>query len=167
MTLTDLNRLYDYHYWARDRLLDGVTALSVEEFTRNLHSSFGSVRDTVAHICDAEHIWLSRWKGGPYPTGFQNPARMPDIAAARAEWASLETEMRALLGPLSEADLDRVIQYSDFKGAPRSFPLWQMAQHVVNHASYHRGQVTTLMRQLGAQPPKCEDVIAYYLELQG
>jgi uncharacterized damage-inducible protein DinB len=43
-------------------------------------------------------------------------------------------------------------------------PLWQMLQHVVNHATYHRGQVTTLLRQLGATPPKSQDLIAFYRE---
>ena len=43
--------------------------------------------------------------------------------------------------------------------------LWHMLQHVVNHATYHRGQVTTLLRQLGAAPPKSMDLIAYYREL--
>jgi uncharacterized damage-inducible protein DinB len=40
--------------------------------------------------------------------------------------------------------------------------VWQMVQHVVNHASYHRGQVTTMLRQIGAEPPKPMDLIAYY-----
>jgi uncharacterized damage-inducible protein DinB len=39
-----------------------------------------------------------------------------------------------------------------------------MLQHVVNHGSYHRGQVTTLLRQLGAPAPKSVDLIAFYRE---
>ncbi len=163
MTLTDLNRLFDYHYWARDRMLAAVAALPSEQFTRDLGNSFGSVRDTIAHLCDAEHIWLTRWKGGQ-PTGFQDPTRLPDIAAARAEWANLEREMRAFLQQTN--DVERVIEYKDFKGGARSNPFWQMAQHVVNHASYHRGQVTTMLRQLGATPPQFQDLIVYYRELQ-
>jgi uncharacterized damage-inducible protein DinB len=46
-------------------------------------------------------------------------------------------------------------------------PLWQMVQHVVNHGSYHRGQVTTMLRQLGSKPPKSLDMIAYYREAKG
>jgi uncharacterized damage-inducible protein DinB len=41
-------------------------------------------------------------------------------------------------------------------------PFWQMLQHLVNHGSYHRGQVTTMLRQIGASPPKPMDMIAYY-----
>ena len=47
-------------------------------------------------------------------------------------------------------------------GQPASSPFWPMLQHVVNHGSYHRGQVTMMLRQLGAQPPKSLDLIAFY-----
>ena len=50
--------------------------------------------------------------------------------------------------------------YKMLNGSPRS--VWQMVQHVVNHGSYHRGQVTTMLRQLGAAPAKSMDMIAYY-----
>jgi uncharacterized damage-inducible protein DinB len=163
MTLDDLTLLVDYNYWARDRLLDAVAELTPEQFTRDLGSSFGSVRDTIAHICDAEFIWLSRWQG-KQPTGFQNPDRMPDVVAARREWAGLEEQMRAFLQGLSRDDVQRVFLYKDFRGAERSNEFWEMLQHVVNHGSYHRGQVSTMIRQLGAQPPKYMDLIVFYRE---
>ena len=49
MNLQDLRTMLDYHYWARDRLLDALDALAPEQFTRDLGSSFKSIRDTVAH----------------------------------------------------------------------------------------------------------------------
>jgi uncharacterized damage-inducible protein DinB len=165
MTFDDLNNLLDYNDWARDRLLDAVSALSTEQFTRDLGSSFGSVRDTIAHICDTESIWLRRWKG-EQPLGFQRPDRIPDVAAARKEWAELERGMRAFLHELGPDGVERAIEYKDFRGAARSDVFWQMLQHVVNHGSYHRGQVTSMLRQLGAPPPKYMDLIVYYREKQ-
>ena len=163
MTFDELNSLIDYNYWARDRLLEAVAALTPEQFTRDMGNSFGSVRDTIAHICDAESIWLTRWKGGQ-PTGFQKADRIPDAAAARKEWAELERELREVLQKLGPEGVQRTIAYRDMRGAERSDVFWQMAQHVVNHGSYHRGQVTTMLRQLGAQPPKFMDLIVYYRE---
>jgi uncharacterized damage-inducible protein DinB len=55
-----------------------------------------------------------------------------------------------------------VIEYKLLSGQPGASPLWQMLQHVVNHGSYHRGQITTKLRQLGAQPAKSLDMIAFY-----
>ena len=163
MTFEEVNHLVDYNYWARDRLLDAVGGLTQEQFTQDMGNSFGSVRDTIAHICDAESIWLARWKGGQ-PTGFQKPDRIPDLAAARTEWAGLEREMRDVLQNLGPGGMERTIEYRDMRGAARADAFWQMLQHVVNHGSYHRGQVTTMLRQLGAAPPKYMDLIVYYRE---
>ncbi len=163
MTFEELRLLIDYHYWARDRVLDAVAALAPEQFTRPLGSSFSSVRDTIAHLCDAERIWIGRLKGEK-PQGFQKPERFPDVAAARKEWTELEHEMRALLERLGPEAVERAIEYHDLRGNAQSDALWQMLQHVVNHGTYHRGQITTMLRQLGAAPPKSMDLIAFYRE---
>jgi uncharacterized damage-inducible protein DinB len=52
---------------------------------------------------------------------------------------------------LAQADLDRVFEYKTLKFGVYRNPLWESMQHLVNHGTYHRGQVTTLLRQLGAQ----------------
>jgi uncharacterized damage-inducible protein DinB len=54
-----------------------------------------------------------------------------------------------------------VFEYKLMSGHPGKSPFGQMLAHVVNHGSYHRGQVTTLLRQLGAAPPKSTDMITY------
>jgi uncharacterized damage-inducible protein DinB len=65
---------------------------------------------------------------------------------------------------LGEQGIDKVFEYKLLSGQPGSSVFWQMLQHVVNHASYHRGQVTTMLRQLGGQPGKSMDMIAFYRE---
>lgn len=135
MIFEEITLLVDYNYWARDRLLEAVSALTQEQFTRDLGSSFGSVRDTIAHICDAESIWLRRWRG-EQPTGFQNADRMTDVAAARREWTELERGVRAVLQEPGAAGVERTMEYKDMRGAARSDVFWQMLQHVVNHGSY-------------------------------
>ena len=66
--------------------------------------------------------------------------------------------------PMTDDDLLRAKEYRLFSGAAGTSPMWQMVQHVVNHASYHRGQVTTMLRQAGARPPKSVDLITFYRE---
>jgi uncharacterized damage-inducible protein DinB len=46
---------------------------------------------------------------------------------------------------------------------PFAQPLWQCLQHVANHSTYHRGQITTMLRQLGAKPAGT-DLIGFYRE---
>jgi uncharacterized damage-inducible protein DinB len=161
MNLQDLRTLLDYHYWARDRLLDALDPLTPEQFNRDLGSSFRSIRETVVHIYAAEWAWHSRWQGQS-PTSLMTSDAFPDITAVRRAWTDHEQKMRAFLESLGEAGLTPVFEYKLLSGQSGSSPFWQMLQHVVNHASYHRGQVTTMLRQLGAPPAKAMDMIAYY-----
>ena len=163
MQLQDLRTLLNYHYWARDRVLDAVDPLPQEELTRDLRNSFGSIRDTLVHVYLAEWAWHLRWQG-------QTPQRpsldlFPDVASLRRAWLEHEAKVRAFAEALGEEGISRVFQYKLMSGSAGASPFWQMLQHVVNHATYHRGQVTTMLRQIGAPPPKSMDMIAFYREL--
>jgi len=166
VTCEDLRTLLDFHYWARDRMLDALEALTPEQFTRDLGSSFRSVRDTVAHIYGAEWVWHQRWRGAS-PAALLPADQFADVATIRRAWIGHERHVRALVDELGDAGVGRIMPYTLFSGVSSASPFWQMLQHVVNHASYHRGQVTTMLRQLGAPPAKSCDMIAFYRERGG
>ena len=161
MTFDNLRVLLDYHYWARDRALDAVEPLSPDQFTRDMGNSFRSIRDTLAHTYAAEWAWYSRWEGDS-PTALLPPDMFPDVPALRAAWAAQEVKTRAFLDALGDAGIDRTFDYKMMNGQPGASVFWHMLQHVVNHATYHRGQVTTMLRQLGVEPPKSTDLISFY-----
>jgi uncharacterized damage-inducible protein DinB len=163
MTLEDLLTLIEYHYWARDRMLEAVEPLTTEQYTRDVGNSFKSVRDTIAHTYLAEWVWYSRWIGSS-PVGFPGFEDFPDVATIRKAWKDQEQNIRLFLGTLGEANVERVFDYTLFNGNPGRSTFRQMLQHVVNHATYHRGQVTTMLRQLGAAPPGSQDMIVFYRE---
>jgi len=163
MTRGEAQTLIDYNYWARDRVMEAVLRLSPDQFTRDLGSSFKSVRDTVAHLHGAEWIWYSRWQGTS-PPALPPADRFPDATAAGRAWRELETQIRTFFDSIDDAGLMRVFEYKNAAGASFSSPLWQMLQHVVNHGSYHRGQLTTMIRQLDAQPPRGMDLITFFRE---
>ena len=160
MTSADLKTMIEYHYWARDRLLNAVETLSPDQFNKDLGSSFKSVRETMVHTYAAEWAWYSRWQGKSV-TALLTSEAFPDVPAIRRAWAELEQNVRRFIDDLGD-NVDRVFDYTLLSGAAGSTPFWQMLQHVVNHASYHRGQVTTMLRQLGAAPAKSMDMIAFY-----
>jgi len=166
MTLRDLQALLDFHYWARNRVLEAAQSLTPEQFVRPLGNSFESVRDTLAHTYGADWIWYSRWVGDS-PTGLPKADQFADLASLRTAWDAVEENTRALVSRLGESGIQRPIEYKAMDGRVFSEVFWRMAQHVVNHGSYHRGQVTTLLRQLGVPPPRSTDLIAYYRERQG
>ena len=164
MTQPELRVLVDYHYWARDRMLAAIDPLDLDQFTRDLGNSFRSVRDTLSHLQGAEWIWLSRFQGTS-PTTLLPHERFTDLGAVRAAWAETEVGLRALVDSLDETGLEQVIAYHLLNGQPGASRAWHIVQHLVNHGTYHRGQVTTMLRQLGAEPAKPMDLIAFYREL--
>ena len=98
-----------------------------------------------------------------------SPSAIPDakafdtFAALREHWRAQEAAFLAFVSGLTQQDLDRIIEYKTMKFGAYRNPLWQSMQHVVNHGTYHRGQVTTLLRQLGAQPI-LTDLMHFYRE---
>jgi len=164
VTHRDITTLLDYHYWARDRILAAAEALTPEQYLRELGSSFKSVRDTLAHTYAAEWAWHQRWHGTS-PTSAPDFTQWPDAASLRAVWLEIEQRVRSYIDGVGEAGLARIVEFKTLAGDPGALPLWQLVQHVVNHGSYHRGQVTTMIRQLGGVPPKSMDLVAYYRTL--
>jgi uncharacterized damage-inducible protein DinB len=161
MTPADFHLLFEYNAWANHRVVEACRPLESDRFTRDLGSSFASIRDTLAHILAAEQIWLSRWHG-------QSPSAMPaaatqDLASLSAGFARVDPEILAYVSGLAPADLERVLEYRNLSGKPMAEPLWQTLQHLANHGTYHRGQVITMLRQLGAKAVQT-DLILFYRE---
>jgi uncharacterized damage-inducible protein DinB len=145
-------------------MLAAVETLTPEQYIKDLGNSFKSVRDTVVHIYFAEWVWHARWMGNS-PLHALNPEDFPDVRAIRSAWAGHEVKMRSLLDGLADEGVDRVYEYKNLAAQDFKNVFWHMFQHVVNHATYHRGQVTTMMRQLGANPGKPQDLIAFHREI--
>ena len=162
MTRDYLLQLIDFHYWARDRVFAAVEPLSAELYARPMGNSFASIRDTLNHIYLAEWIWYTRWNGVS-PTEFPN-FELSDLVALRTHWTEMERNVRAYIDSAGADGLHQVIEYRLMSGKESAAPLWQMVAHVVNHATYHRGQVTTLLRQAGAAPAKSTDMITFFRE---
>jgi uncharacterized damage-inducible protein DinB len=150
MNKNDFEYLYDYNRWANARVLDAASKLTPDQFTKDLHSSHPSVRDTLVHLLAAEWIWLERWNGTSHKA-LLDPAEFPTVDAIRKRWSEVEAGYQKFIGELLEESLGEVITYTNTKGEQWTYPLAQMMQHVMNHSTYHRGQVTTMLRQLGAE----------------
>src|SRR5258708_25337234 len=149
MTYAELETLLDYHYWARDRMFDAMGQLAPNQWASPLESSFKSIRDTAVHIWSAEMVWCARWQGSS-PTRLQSSDAFANAHALRIAWQDLERNVRSVLRELGPEGTGRRFEYKTLAGQPQSSLFWQMLQHVVNHASYHRGQLTTMLRQVGA-----------------
>lgn len=151
MNPQEMTVLYEYNSWANLRQLEAAEKLSDEQFVKTLGSSFSSVRDTMVHIYGAEGIWLARFQGHS-PSTFPDTAEFLSVGSLRKKWREQDARLLEFVRGLRQEDLDRVMEYKTMNFGVYSNPMWQSLQHVVNHGSYHRGQITTLFRQLGAEP---------------
>jgi uncharacterized damage-inducible protein DinB len=105
---------------------------------------------------------LRRWRGDS-PTKLVAAAEYPTVASLRERFQAVDRERAAFLESLTESRLQQPFDYTDLAGNAMRLPLVQSMQHVVNHGTYHRGQVTTMLRQLGATPVST-DMSRFYLD---
>ena len=158
MTTDDIQLLYEYDRWANERVFQAVSALSEEQFTRDLGGSFRSVRDTLVHIIAGEWIWLAYWRAQSHRPALLaelrtqrdtlfNPAGFSNVAALQSKWAEVEKEQIAFVTSLTNESLEQMLP-----ARGTQLGLAHLMQHLVNHSTYHRGQIALMMRQLGAEP---------------
>jgi uncharacterized damage-inducible protein DinB len=158
MTTTDIHLLYEYDRWANNRVLQAVSALSAEQFTRDLGGSFRSVRDALVHIIGGEWIWLTYWKEPAQSSAFLtdlrtrrdalfNPDAFPNVVAVQEKWAEVEKEQAEFVNRVTNESLDKMLPFRTTQ-----IRLAHLMQHLANHSTYHRGQVALMMRQLDAEP---------------
>ena len=165
MRVSDLERLYDYHYWANRQLFGVVARLTPEQFNQSVAGSYESVRNTLVHVLSAEWGWLDRC-GGPARGERLNPLVYPTVESLVRAWTGVERHMRAFLSGLKDEDLAREIEFAIGVGPKHSLPLGDLMQHAAVHAVHHRGQVALLLRTLGYAPGSF-DLLLYVGERRG
>jgi uncharacterized damage-inducible protein DinB len=159
MTIGEVKELFGYGNWANALIFETASALSEEQLHHSVASSFPSVGGTLAHIVGAEWVWLRRWLGES-PSSFPDWVTNPVPGELRARLSAVEQEREVFLAGLSDTDLSQTVSYRTLGGQTFSDPLANLMKHVVNHSTYHRGQVVTQLRQLGQKPPST-DLILY------
>jgi len=157
MNLSDVKTLLEFNEWANNKFVQVISSLTKEQFSAEIKSSFSSIRGTLAHIIAAEWIWLRRWLG-------ESPGSFPDwldessLDLLVAKLNEIETERKNFISGLTDESLQKIISYRNLAGKPFERILQNLIQHVVNHSTYHRGQLTTLLRQTGKTPPSTDFV---------
>ena len=161
MTVNDLERLYDYGYWANRKLFEAVSQLTPEEFTRTVAGSYGSIRNTLVHTLSAEWGWLDRCGGAARGPALKTED-FPTFESIAAKWTLVEGHVRGFLAGLTDDDVTRIVEFTPLFNM-RSGELGALMQHAANHAVHHRGQVALLLRALGHAPGNF-DILFYDAE---
>jgi uncharacterized damage-inducible protein DinB len=163
MTTKEIRDLFGYDEWARMRTIESVSQLTEELFKKDLKSSHGGIHGTLVHMYFADWIWLERWKGNT-PTSTITTDQLPSLTVLTEKWNIYSQALRKFIEEENDDRLAAPLKYRDMKGNEYTQPLYQQMIHRVNHASYHRGQIVTMLRQIGAKPQNT-DLIAYYRTL--
>ena len=160
MNLSDIQQLFTYTEWANDLAMEAAARLPDEGLHRDFGISHKSIFGTLVHMAGAEWIWLERWNGNS-PTKAEAWTRWSteacsDLATLKDCWTELVNQRTQCVSQLDESKLAAELAFKLLSGDPSSMPLINQMQHVVNHATMHRGQVVGMIRQLGIEPPSTD-----------
>jgi len=147
-----------YDLWANTRLVDRLAREHDAVLDAPVRSSFPSLRATLLHIRDAHHVWTCRLTGARHNW----PAEEDRAIGTLLKHA---TVLRDHVRGLDVAALERTHTYHDLKGNPHEQVAWRMLMHAFNHASYHRGQVVTMMRQQELDEVPALDLVVFQRQL--
>jgi uncharacterized damage-inducible protein DinB len=165
MTQDEIRSLFGYNAWANQRVLQACAALTPAQFTEPAAGSFASVERTLHHIMGVEWLYIERLHGR-HPTELLPGEKFDTLAAMSARWQQIKKGLDDYIRGPEPGDLERIVEYKNMQGKPFRYNLRTLLQHVVNHSTYHRGQVTTQLRVLGAKPLST-DLLRYYDHLAG
>lgn len=165
MNTADIEKLFDYTEWANARVMDASAGLSDGDLHHDFGISHKSVFGTLLHMAGAEWIWLERWNGHSpskdeaWPRWSEQSC--PSLADLNRRWVEIVEKRRQFFSQLDDSSLARELSFTLINGESDSMPLGYQMQHVVNHATLHRGQIVGLIRQLGIAPPSTD--LLFYL----
>jgi uncharacterized damage-inducible protein DinB len=173
--LQQYRRFAQYNAWFNGQLYTLIASLTDEERRRDMGAFFRSLHGTLNHILLTDRIWLGRIS--QHPHGFRSLAKtplvfeyeslaqilyesFPEIAEQRRE---TDTAIEGWVAELTPEILEGDLTWSRSPGESMSAPFWHIVSHLFNHQTHHRGQVTTLLSQLGRDPGKTDFTITLFL----
>jgi len=158
----DFAALFAYNRWADDRVLAACRTLAPEAYTRELPGGMTCVRATLVHIAAATRAWSRRIQGETV-TAPAPEVELPTVEDAARVLTETNDAFAKLIPTLTPQRLAGIFSYRNFKNEEKRLPLWAVLRHVVNHASYHRGQVAVKLKRLGVEPP-ATDLVLWAIE---
>ncbi|HEX7101973.1 MAG TPA: DinB family protein [Nitrolancea sp.] len=159
MDLEPYRLLYAYNRWANARVLDHAEKLTPEQLLAPNTRSFGSVRDTLVHLVENEFFWSGLiWPGKAIDIDWKpfefDPNDYPDVAAIRARWTEIESDLAAFIDELTpdgENSPERIVVWTD-NGKMFRRPLWPELLSVAMHATQHRSEIAVMLTEYGCSP---------------
>ena len=153
--------LSTYNVWANNEFRNWLLQLSQEQLKQPLVSSFNNIEATALHIVGAESVWLERLNQ------VQNWVWLPSVFKGTTDellqlWEQSSEGLHQFVKDLPEEDFMTKVSFKNLKGDAFEMPYYKMLAHVFNHSTYHRGQLTTMLRQVDFTDVSSTDMINFY-----
>jgi uncharacterized damage-inducible protein DinB len=152
LEVQDISLLFEYNYWARDKILDQAFELSTGEFVSSVESIFGSLQATLVHILGAEWVWRVRCQERNSPSSLPSLEDYPSVKSLQETWIQEQLRMEQYLRELEDDDLFTTITYKRTGGEERSNTLWHLMIHVILHGTEHRSEAGSILTSFGHSP---------------
>ncbi len=153
--------LAEYTVWANNTVGDWLEKISDEQWKQFVESSFPSIYETVLHVAASDKVWVQRLKQF---TEFENLTST--FKGSNKEliqvWKNGTLDFKQFIEDFPEEKLDEKLSFKNMKGIPHNQPYWQLFAHIINHATYHRGQLVTMLRQVGYKDLSSTDMTTYF-----
>jgi len=143
--------LLAYTIWADRQMLRCLEEVPQEDLSRETGTSHGSVLGTFAHLLGAEQVWLSRFLGVPLRR-LPGVEDFPTLEILSASFEDFWPQLEFFLASLTDGQLESDFTWTNTHGETSTAPYRQVLLHVVNHSTYHRGQIASQLRQMGHRP---------------
>ena len=147
----DFENLYAYNRWANERTVASCRELTMEEYERKIGGGWPSVRDTLVHIGSATRAWHDRFLGNS-PSRLLTGVDVPELESAVRLLDEADAVLTRFVLGTSPERRGEILAYTNLQGNVKKVPYWAVFRHAVNHASYHRGQISTMIRSMGKDP---------------
>jgi uncharacterized damage-inducible protein DinB len=158
---TFLKDYVNYNYWANKKLCDLLVTLDDTILEKEIPSSFKTIKDTLFHYWDAQVIWVDRINGIPIK-GWPSENFKGSFKDAVDEILKQSESLIALIESKSDEELTQTIEYKNQQGTVFKNTLYEIIMHCMNHSTFHRGQIITMLRLAGVTNLFSTDLITYY-----
>jgi uncharacterized damage-inducible protein DinB len=161
MTKKYFTELSNYNIWANNIVCSWLEKITDEQWDQTVVSSFNSIQETVLHMIGAEHVWAERMNGVAMPVWLPD-----DFKGTKDEHIALLKKTSAALKnfviAFDEDKLQTKLFFKRINGEENLMPFYQILAHVFNHSGYHRGQLVTMLRQVGFTNVGSTDLSVFY-----
>lgn len=164
MTKQYFIQLANFNIWANNIVISWLEQINDEQWTQEIESSFNTIRETVLHIASAESAWYERMIKKETIDWFQKSfsGSKQDVIEL---WKSKSQNLLDFLENFDESRMNEILAYTRLNGEKQAMPYYQIFAHVLNHSTYHRGQLVTMLRQSGFTNVGSTDLLGYYRTL--